>query len=334
MDGTDSEGPLISRRTFLKNGLMTGVGFLLSPELIQKFSNVIERIDSYVTMDHIKNRFPAIVPDSDQPPGNLEKKPFTDDDYQHLLSEMILKVPTVHDKSEGRPFDAGMGYASYYGPEKLTGIPTAQYHAYCAVFRARMDGVDPDRLPARLSYIFKKAKLYDLYQKLWEPNAQISQIQQNNSFKKYSTTVCTEAELEKNLLLPDDSPLLSEPDPEKMLATDQVLGLCATSNPLILGQRFLVYSVVRSDNDTFIRQFVGTTLAVDVPWGNDQKRLDNEKYDFGVWHDKPLPWVLDASLRIFKRLPEIKNRPWGGRPGALLVSENIYRKYHSPPTAP
>lgn len=299
----------ISRRDFLKLSGAVGANLLLKPPQIN------------IDMPPI----PHVLPESRTDNFPVEVGKQTEAAYQQYLDTIISEVPPTHDKKDKKPFDAGIGYATRYGRELQTGAPTALYHTYCAVFRSRLDMVRPGELPLRLENMFKVCNLYDLYLSLWEKNAQVQEIMDKMPYSKYVTHLCTPRQLHEKLIIPEKSDLLANPDPEKMLASKQVMSLGATSQPLVLGNRYLVYQVEPSTDAKFTKKFVGTTIAVDVPWNVDQARLDNLHYNTHPWDTKPLPWVFDASNNLFSRLPGVGEI---GKPGVLMISEDTYRKYH------
>lgn len=325
---TASTGQLYDRRGFFRASGRALVAAFTPHRTIDYLTSLGREPSGHEFLSLVKNSLPRIHPEpSLAPPVQIsfrhrESLP-GESDYQDYLNRIIRDVPL---NREGESFHSGIGFATLHGPEIKVGVPTASYNIYCAVFRARMDMITPDHLPRRLESLFHTAGLYDLYSQLWQKDAQISQIQESLPYWKYLRDICSVQELHDRLLLPDNSPLLTSPDPQDLLGTPQVMSLGAPWNPMELGKKFLVYSVAPDSNNKFTPVFIGTTMAVDNPTPADQDRLKKLFYTRSPWDTKPLPWVFDAGSQLYNRLPG--GIPGGGKPGVLLVSENIYAAYH------
>lgn len=322
---------MYNRRNFFRISGETLIAAFTPHRTLDYLTSLGKPASGHEFLGQVKNRVPRILPESSpEPPSQVsfhrrESLP-GESDYQDYLNRIIRDVPLSR---EGESFHSGMGFATIHGPEIKVGVPTASYNIYCAVFRARMDMVTPDQLPKRLESLFHTAGLYDLYTQLWQKDAQINQIQESLPYWKYLRDVCSVQELHDRLLIPENSPLLINPNPQNLLDSPQVMSLGAPWNPMELGKKYLVYSVTPDSNGKFSPAFVGTTMAVDNPTPEDQDRLKKLFYTRFPWDTKPLPWVFDASMQLYDRLPG--GIAGGGKPGVLLVSENIYAAYHRDP---
>lgn len=116
---------------------------------------------------------------------------------------------------------------------------------------------------------------------------------------------------------------------DDMLTSDTFAGLLALRGPKDLFRRYLVYRTSRPDDDPVEVECMGCAFVCDYADIDDYNgHLRHTHYSYFQW--PRLPWVADLGTSLVDLIPSGRPDDYRrdrGRPGVLLVSEDVYRGF-------